>query len=477
MDIAHLVSNVVPYLARSVRSPALLLDKEVVALMNLVSFSIKTKGAHNFVRRLITVFSRFGFSETRTQHALHAVIEILQQYNGAPTFFIPAVVLRRHPRLIAEIARCGAEIGAHGYVHNDYRSLKKFEQYEQTKEAISVFQKTQISCQGFRNPYLGWTEEALHAYTALGFAYESNEAVLHEVVDLDRQPPLLRGGYEKSLELYRVLPCNAYTLRPHFEGSLLRIPVSVPDDEMLFDRLRITDTEEIGSIWSAVMQRVYDLGGLYTFNLHPERAVLCRKALAILLTCAHSRPLPVWVARLEEIAQWWRERSQFRLRITPLAPHRWQVKADCTARATLLARHLIAEYQATAPWSETEICMKAHHCVVEASHCPCISLSPRTPEEVSDFLQEQGYPSVRCSGEDAHMYAFYLDMPGGLGKTRHEQIQRRSALVQQIEQLEAPLLHFGCWPNGNQAALAISGDIDSVTIQDFFLRILEVRHG
>src|SRR6516164_11464456 len=104
MDIAHLVSNVVPYLARSVRSPALLLDKEVVALMTLVSFSIKTKGAHNFVRRLITVFSRFGFSETRTQHALHAVIEILQQYNGAPTFFIPAVVLRRHPRLIAEIA-------------------------------------------------------------------------------------------------------------------------------------------------------------------------------------------------------------------------------------------------------------------------------------------------------------------------------------------------------------------------------------
>jgi hypothetical protein len=46
--------------------------------------------------------------------------------------------------------------------------------------------------------------------------------------------------------------------------------------------------------------------------------------------------------------------------------------------------------------------------------------------------------------------------------------------VQRIEELEAPLLHFACWPDGNRAALAITGDIDSVTVQDFFLRIIEV---
>lgn len=72
------------------------------------------------------------------------------------------------------------------------------------------------------------------------------------------------------------------------------------------------------------------------------------------------------------------------------------------------------------------------------------------------------------------MYSLYLDMPDGLGTTRVEQVKRRSALVQQIEQLEAPFLYFGCWPDNNRAALAISGDIDSVTIQDFFLRVIEV---
>src|SRR5947208_51225 len=174
--------------------------------MDLISFSIRTKGMRSFVRRLHTVFSRFGFSETRTRRALYTVIGLLQPYHGAPTFFIPAKVLRRHPGLIAEIQCRGAEIGVHGYVHNDYRSLNEEKQYRQTKQALTVFQEKQIAYQGFRNPYLGWTEEALRVYTALGFAYESNEAVLDEVIALDQLPLQRRSSYAKSLALYRVLP-------------------------------------------------------------------------------------------------------------------------------------------------------------------------------------------------------------------------------------------------------------------------------
>jgi hypothetical protein len=40
---------------------------------------------------------------------------------------------------------------------------------------------------------------------------------------------------------------------------------------------------------------VYDLSGLYILNLHPERGVLCRKSLEILLASARGRPLPVWL--------------------------------------------------------------------------------------------------------------------------------------------------------------------------------------
>jgi peptidoglycan/xylan/chitin deacetylase (PgdA/CDA1 family) len=444
--------------------------------MNLVAFSIQTKGLHNFARRLWTVFTRFGISETRTRRALHTIINTLRNYKGAPTFFIPAVVLGRHPGLITEIASAGAEVGIHGYVHNDYRALDKEEQYRQTKQAISVFQRTQIPYQGFRNPYLGWTEESLNVFTELGFTYESNEAIIHDVIDLDHLPPLLRRGFEKSLALFQAIPCNSYTLRPHFEGSLLRIPTSIPDDEIVFDRLRITDAGEVGGIWSRIMQRVYNLGGLYVLNLHPERGVLCKQALDKLLSSASNQALPVWVTCLKDIAQWWEERSRFRLNITQLAFDRWKVEATCSSRATLLARHLIVEDQPATPWFATEVQVHAHYCTVNAPRCPCIGLSPHTPQQVLDFLLEQGYPAMRCLQETSHnMYALYLDLAEGLGTTREEQLQRRSALVQQIEDIDTPFLRFGCWPDGRRAALAISGDIDSVTVQDFFLRVLEVH--
>jgi peptidoglycan/xylan/chitin deacetylase (PgdA/CDA1 family) len=441
--------------------------------VNLVAFSIKTKGVHNFARRLWTVFTRFGFSEARTRKALYAIVDPLRAYNSAPTFFIPAVVLRRHPKLIVEIASHGAEIGIHGYVHNDYRTLSVGEQYKQTEQAISVFQNVPITHQGFRNPYLGWTEESLHVFARLGFTYESNEAVIHDVIDPDQLSPLLRSGYEKSLALFQAIPCSIYALRPHFEGTLLRIPTSIPDDEMLFDRLRI-DAEEVERTWVKVMRRVYDSGGIYTLNLHPERGAICERALAILLAYASTRALPVWITRLRDVAQWWKERSQFKLEISCVAPNRWRVEATCTSHATLLARHLTVEDQPTAPWFGADVSIESHACMVNSAKCPCIALSPETPQHVADFLQEQGYPAVYCPGEGANLYAIYLDLPAGLGTTREEQLQQRSKLVQQIEALAAPLLHFGCWPAGSRAALAISSDIDSVTVQDFFLRIVEV---
>lgn len=444
--------------------------------MNLIMFSVKTKGIHNFARRLWTVFARFGISERQTRNALHSLVDSVRAYNSAPTFFIPAVVLNRHPALIAEIKGLGAEVGVHGYVHNDYRTLTPGEQYKQTEKAISVFQQTNIPHQGFRNPYLGWTEDSLRVFEALGFLYESNEAVIHDVINLDALSPLIRSGYEKSLKLFQAIPRSTYSLRPHFEGNLLRIPTSIPDDEMLFDRLRM-GANEVGRAWSRVMQSVYDLGGLYTLNLHPERGILCKRALDGLLRYASARPLIVWTTRLQDVAQWWQERRQFRLALTPVAPGRWQVELTCTPRATLLARHLTVEDQPTSAWFgvDKRVHCASQHMLVSAAQCPCIALSPETPQSVADFLHEQGYPVVYDAEEVASTYALYLDIPQGLGTVREEQLQRRSELVERIEQLEAPLLHFGCWPDGQRAALAISGDIDSVTVQDFFLRILEVH--
>lgn len=443
--------------------------------MNLVTFSIRTKGLHNFARRLWTVFTRFGVSERQTRRALFSIMNALKPYQAAPTFFIPAVVLRRHAGLITDVVDAGAEVGIHGYVHNDYRYLSLREQDAQTHRAMSVFQEARIPFQGFRNPYLGWNEDALRVFAGCGFSYESNEAVLHEVIAPATLSPLLRGGYEKSLALFQAIPCTTYALRPHFEEGLLRIPISIPDDEMLFDRLRITNPLEVGRLWSAIMQRVYAHGGLYTLNLHPERGVLCKSALDALLASARGCPLPVWVTRLDDIARWWEERSAFELRVTPLTGNRWQVEATCAARATILARYLTVEEQTVTPWFGVENRVPVSRFIACAAVCPCIGLSPTTPQTVGEFLREQGYAFARCCQDDATRYALYLDLPQGLGATREEQSRQRCALVERIEQLEKPLVRFGCWPDGARAALSVTGDIDSVTIQDFFRRVLEVQ--
>lgn len=444
-------------------------------LLNLVAFSIKTKGGRNFARRLWTVFSRFGFSEKRNRRSLETVIQELKRYHAAPTFFIPAIVLQRHPDLLASISRAGAEIGVHGYVHNDYRLLPKDAQQAQTSRAISVFKAVNMPFQGFRNPYLGWSEDSIGVFEDLGFGYESNEAVLHEVVDLTSLSPTILDGYQKSLSLYRALPCNPYALRPHFEGKLLRIPTSIPDDEMLFDRLRITTGKEVGHIWSQVMRRVYDLEGVYVLNLHPERGVLCQQALSTLLRAASSQPRSVWITRLDEIATWWKERRAFSFNIQRQQSDIWKISVDCTERATILARNLQFKGEVTtAPWNEHEIRVDARTFTVQAERCPTLGISHETPDEVLSFLQEQGYPALRASEAECEDYTHYLHLPEGLGTSRAEQFSNRARLVQQIEELDTPLLRFACWPSGHQAALSISGDIDSVTIQDFFLRILEV---
>lgn len=141
----------------------------------------------------------------------------------------------------------------------------------------------------------------------------------------------------------------------------------------------------------------------------------------------------------------------------------------------MLARHLTADGAAMGEWMGEERSVTEHAFTAHAATCPCIALSPQTSSEVEDFLSEQGYPVLRAEPAAAPRHSLYLDMPGGLGKTRQEQIAQRSALVAEIEALDKPLLRFGVWPDGARAALSITGDIDSITIQDFFLRIVEAR--
>ncbi len=447
---------------------------EVMTSMNLVAYSMKTKGGAAFGRRLWTVFTRFGLTEGRTRRSFQEIIEALRPYGSAPTFFVPAAVLERSPSLIRRAQRMGVEIGVHGYVHNDYRALPKREQVAQISEAAALFRRQQVSFEGFRNPYLGWNEDSLAAFRELGFVYDSNEAVIHDVIDPATLPPALADSLRRSLDLFQAIPYTEYNLRPHTEDGLLRIPTSIPDDEMLFDRLRLP-TGQVGEIWSEIMRRVYAAGGVYVLNLHPERGALAREALDRLLATASGQSLPVWMARLGDIAVWWRERAATTIEVAPVDTGRWKVTLTGSQRASLIVRNGAVSGADMIGWPDGDQLAPGQRCEMNAAVFPGVAISPRTPASVEEILSEQGYPVVRAVAGEAAGYAVYVDRPEGLGRTRRERQEAASALVHDIDRGAAPLARISLWPDGKRAALSITGDVDSVTIQDFFLRILEVR--
>ena len=81
-------------------------------------------------------------------------------------------------------------------------------------------------------------------------------------------------------------------------------------------------------------------------------------------------------------------------------------------------------------WYGSDVQFLSHRFTVNAPQCPCLGVSVQTSQDVENFLSEQGYPFVRCSEQEAHTYACYLDRPGGMGATREEQRQRKKPAPQ-----------------------------------------------
>ena len=83
-----------------------------------------------------------------------------------------------------------------------------------------------------------------------------------------------------------------------FKDGFIEIPVSIPDDEAMVERLGITQGKDISAIWGDILQKTYDRGDLLTLQLHPERISLCETALNDTVKQSRRFDPPVWVATL-----------------------------------------------------------------------------------------------------------------------------------------------------------------------------------
>jgi peptidoglycan/xylan/chitin deacetylase (PgdA/CDA1 family) len=414
--------------------------------------------------RIFSVIFQFGISPKKFERHLQKYAEIMESANCRQTLAITAVVLKRHPDYIKELSWQGVEFAIHGYVHIDYQVVAEEKRRKHFQKAIDVFNGCQIPFVGFRPPFLRSPENTIPILRDLGFLYNSSRALWWPVRDIEKYPVYQRNNLQQLLNFYKPLGSDKYLSLPRVNEGLIDIPVSIPDDEVLVERLGITDRTKISDIWWDIMEKIYNRGELFVLSLHPERIEYCETGLRELLRKVKGYNPPIWVATLKEIAEWWQEKDKFVFNIQPQCNGKYEVRAECSERATVLIKNGKVNVPSDR-WFGGYQCVSSRNFILESPVRPVIGVKPDSSMAAIMFLHSEGYilePSEEPG--DCGLYLGYLQRFGKADEM---------ALVKQIEQSNASLLRYWRWPDRARSALSVTGDIDSITLMDFVLRVLE----
>jgi peptidoglycan/xylan/chitin deacetylase (PgdA/CDA1 family) len=426
-------------------------------LFNPLLIAAKGKGLLPMMERGRVIASRYGFTPRKMDKTFAVLMDTLSQYACPATIPVTASALASNPKLAHMYSHQGLELAIHGLHHVDYSLLSLERQLNHLRQAREIFQRLGAPVTGFRCPYLRWNVDTLTALKETGFTYDSSQAL-----DMDVVEDLSTDAYRRALDFYRAQSANSYPALPGWSGNLIRIPYCLPDDEALVDRLHITDESVMADIWLAMLERAYQAGELFTLGLHPERASVCLAAMQAVLVKAHSLSPGVWIARLDEIAAWFRSLGETNFELHPESSNLFHVKISAPNRATVLVRaaEIMADKQ---PWIGEFHVVSTNAFTLRSDKRPLVGLSPGSPIALQRFLRHQGY-LVEVSA-DSQAYAVYLDR-------RAFQAEDELPLLAGLERGDWPLVRLSRWPDAARCGLAITGDLDAFTIWDFGRRIL-----
>ena len=423
--------------------------------MNPISVAFKGKGLFKLLQRARSIFKSYGTTPARLDEALKQFAALLEQFDCSATFPITTVALERNPQTIKKYQQQGIEFAIHGYRHIDHHQLSPEEQMAQLGLAKKVFDSVGIQARGFRGPYLHANAHTLIALQDQNIAYDSSQGIDWDVLDGHETP-----AYRHVLNFYGALPVANYPSLPSLDKNLVSIPYSLPDDEALAHRLALETPVQMSALWPAILRRSYELGELFTLGLHPERTFTCKEPLRAVLSEARQLNPPVWIARLDQIADWWRARSAAGIEIADIASGEFQVTVKGPPGTTVLARGVETD-ASTLPWNNGYRQIEATTFIVRSPVRPFIGLSADVSSALAHFVRQQGY--IVESGGKEQNHALYL----GQSEFRAED---QRPLLARIEGAQRPLVRLGRWPNGAQSALTITGDIDALTLWDYMLR-------
>jgi peptidoglycan/xylan/chitin deacetylase (PgdA/CDA1 family) len=225
---------------------------------------------------------RFGPVE-----ALPRILELLRIADIHASFFIPAWVAEHYLDAVAAIVAGGHEVGCHGDVHERVSELDAGREEQILLRSIEVITRlTGRKPVGYRAPAWQLSERTLGLLMRHGFEYSSNM--------MDRLAPYLHEAADG--------------------GALVEVPVSwVLDDAPYFLFTGQRAIQAPGPVlqgWLTEFDGICEARGVATFTFHPQLIGRPSRFACLRELVMHAKHTPrVWIARLDEIAAYWRSQA------------------------------------------------------------------------------------------------------------------------------------------------------------------------
>lgn len=426
--------------------------------MNLRKW-FSARGLKFVIQRASLLLDRYGITPSKAMTRIEDTIKTLASFGSAPTFFTPGIVVERYTRFIHALQEKGAEIAVHSYQHLDLNSLTSTQARQQLDKATDTFHLNGIEVHGFRCPYLSYSDELLQTLPEGLFGYSSNRAIWMDVSCLDQN----NGHnviYNALRRFYNPQPFAETISMPKSQSNMIEIPVCVPDDLQLHDGLGL-DWQGISQSWIEMLQQTHQRGELFNLIFHPELGSVCNRSFEELLGQSLKLKPAVWVTRMCDISDWWREKSGFGVSVTN-SSNLQKIDFECSSRATILVRG-INNNNKMEPWDGKYTWLKSQNLEISNTPPPFLGIAANVPEHVVSFLHEQGY--ILDTSDKAVECSVYLD------ETILATLPNMVQLINYIESFPSPLVRYWRWPNGAKSGLSITGDLDALTLLDYVSRL------
>lgn len=428
-------------------------------------FHVGERGLSNLARRTRLLAGRFGVTAHRMECALAAYVSAVRKFDVRPTLFVTAILLRRHPRIFRWLRDQGVELAVHGHFHTDHCRLSLEDQRSQLAQAIDEFRSLGVEPQGFRAPYFRWNRDTVRAVAASGLVYSSNRVAVWPTRFTERAGPEAAATYRKAQELYGALSACDIPVLPDNEGGVLDIPVSIPDDEALIDRLGASP-DDATSVWCEILDETYRRGEIFTLSIHHERAPILRTALEAVLERARTLDPPVWIAPLSEVASWSLDLRRSDVEVTAPTAGKYHLRLRGSQGAAALVRGVKVDKPTRSGFNGYQVVSATVFTVESTEVPPFVCVSPDSSPQLTTFLRSQGYIVEHGSANGPH--GLNVRWTGGQISP-----EKKLEIINLIEEAPTPLVRIARWPKGARSALAVTGDVDAMSLVDFAWRLAE----